>query len=67
MPKRGVLCSLMPCLFRVGLREMASLIPTPNRVFLKRGGGAVRGDPPPQGDPELLEAPKAPNKFFGLN
>ena len=23
--------------------------------------------PPPSGDPELLEAPRAPNKFFGLN
>ena len=29
-------------------------------------GGAVRGIPPLQGDPELLEAPKAPKKFFGL-
>ena len=27
----------------------------------------VGGTPPPPGDPELLEAPKALNKFFGLN
>ena len=27
------------------------------------GGGAVGGIPPPPGDPGLLEAPKAPNKF----
>ena len=44
------------------------------RVFLRGGGvqggwmgGAVGGDPPPPGDPELLEAPKAPKKLFGLN
>ena len=36
-------------------------------VCLKVGGGAVGEPPPPSGDPELLEAPKAPNKFFGLN
>ena len=37
----------------------------PTRVLLKRGGGGPRGDPPPPaGDPELLEAPKAPQKFF---
>ena len=30
-------------------------------------GGAVGGTPPPSGDPELLEAPKAPKKTFGLN
>ena len=37
-----------------------------SRVFLKGGGGS-RGDPPPAGDPELLEAPKASKKFLGLN
>ena len=31
----------------------------------RRGGGCA--PPPPSGDPELLEAPKAPNKRFGLN
>ena len=31
------------------------------------GGGAVGGTPPPSGDPELLEAPQAPKKIFGLN
>ena len=34
------------------------------------GGGGAVGDPPPPppaGDPELLEAPKALKKFFGLN
>ena len=31
------------------------------------GGGAVGGGPPPSTDPELLEAPKAAEKFFGLN
>ena len=31
------------------------------------GGGAVGGHPPPPGGSELLEAPKAPNQFFGLN
>ena len=25
------------------------------------------GNPPPSGDPELLEAPKAPKQCFGLN
>ena len=39
--------------------------------FLKGGGwggGGLWGTPPPpSGDPELLEAPKAQNKFFGLN
>ena len=30
-------------------------------------GGAVGGTPPLSVDPELLEAPKAPTKFFGLN
>ena len=47
---------------------------TPTRVFLKGGGprwvggwvGLWGGTPPP-GDPELLEAPKAPKKIFGLN
>ena len=43
----------------------------PARVFLKGGGskGGCGGDPPPppSGDPELLEAPKAPKKIFGLN
>ena len=44
------------------------------RVFLKRGGGprgvggwGCGGGPPPSADPELLEAPKAPKKLFGLN
>ena len=38
------------------------------RVYLWGGGGAVEGSPPPPPeDLELLEAPKAPNKFFGLN
>ena len=44
------------------------------RVLLKGGGGSKGGGwvglcppPPPAGDPELLEAPKAPKKFFGLN
>ena len=50
------------------------------RVFLKGGGGSggskggwrvgLWGGPPPppaQADPELLEASKAPKKFFGLN
>ena len=32
---------------------------------LKGGGGGCRG--PLSGDPELLETPKAPEKFFGLN
>ena len=33
------------------------------------GARLVAPPPPPRppGDPELLEAPKAPNKFFGLN
>ena len=46
---------------------------TTARVLLKRGGGVqggegggLWGDPPP-GDPELLEAERAPKKFFGLN
>ena len=30
-------------------------------------GGVRPTPPPPAGDPELLEAPKATNKFFGLN
>ena len=47
------------------------------RVLLKGGGvqggwvggwvGLWGGTPPPPGDPELLEAPKAPKKFFGPN
>ena len=32
----------------------------------KGGGGLWEGSPPPPGDPDLLEAPKAPNKLFGL-
>ena len=46
------------------------------RVFLQKEGGGLReggggtvggGTPPPaSGNPELLEAPKAPRKFFGL-
>ena len=40
--------------------------------FCSRGGGGLAGgcggDPPsPAGDPELLEALKAPKKFYGLN
>ena len=31
------------------------------------GGGCGGDPPPPSGDPELLEAPKAAKKFFGLN
>ena len=30
-------------------------------------GGLWGGPPPPSGDPELLKAPKAPKKLFGLN
>ena len=43
------------------------------RVLLKGGGGPRWvggwgcGGIPPSGDPELLEAPKVPKKFFGLN
>ena len=35
--------------------------------FSLKGVGLWEGTPPPAGDPELLEAPKAPNKVFGLN
>ena len=41
--------------------------------FSSRGGvqggwvGGAAGGTPPAGDPELLEAPKAAKKFFGLN
>ena len=33
----------------------------------RQGGGGGCGGDPPSGGPELLEAPKAPKKFFGLN
>ena len=60
---------------RVALHTMSGAAP---RVFLKGvgvggwrgpkgGGGGCGGTPPPKGDPELLEAPEALNKFFGLN
>ena len=55
----------MLCL-RPGPVEFRQLHVDPPRVFLK-GGGGCGGDPLPPGDPELSEAPKAPNKFFGLN
>ena len=37
--------------------------------FSLRGRGSEGGcaPPPPRGEAEVLEAPKAPNKFFGLN
>ena len=43
--------------------------PLPAATSLQGGwvGGALGGTLPPAGDPELLEAPKAPKKFFGLN
>ena len=47
--------------------------PGRGRVLLKGGGPRGVGGwgcappPPPAGDPELLEAPKAPNNVFGPN
>ena len=51
-----------------GVLEVRRTGPT-TRVSLKGGWGVGLwgGPPPPSGDPELLEAPKAPKKFFGLN
>ena len=44
---------------------LANQIGLAGRVLLKGGGGGGGGEG--AGDPELLEAPRAPKKFFGLN